>query len=266
MKYQGLAWTEEAATSGVAQITAYVYKLPEIPAYDETNYVLAQLGDFVASGTASLSAALSPDKAILSIPVFDQSGNAPEINDNIMVIVTGYNAEGSPITDITMTVSKDNEDEGYGELGYVGVTTENGIMFVGLNNFLATGIKTAPSIFIETERPWLCFNSSNEQAEREFAPEGEEYTLELFSYHPSVEWTVSEVTKGEAAPRKMPGKVNVPSWLGLDFEDETGSGVGYSVNAIFNVEPLPSGVDHREATIRFAYPGAYLDYKVTRTR
>lgn len=266
MKYQGLAWTEEAATSGVAQITAYVYKLPEIPAYDETNYVLAQLGDYVASGTASLSAALSPASAILSIPVFDENGVAPEINDNIMVIVTGYNAEGSPITDITMTVSKDNEDEGYGELGYVGVTTDNGIMFVGLNNFLATGIKTAPSIFIETERPWLCFNSANEQAEREFAPEGEEYTLELFSYHPSVEWTVSEVTEGEAAPRMLPGKVNVPSWLGLDFEDETGSGVGYAVNAIFNVEPLPSGVDHREATIRFAYPGAYLDYKVTQNQ
>ena len=64
----------------------------------------------------------------------------------------------------------------------------------------------------------------------------------------------------------MPGKVNVPSWLGLDFEDQTGSGVGYSVNAIFNVEPLPEGVDYREATIRFAYPGAYLDYKVTQNQ
>ena len=267
MKYQLLAWAESAAETGVVEITAYVYKLDEIPAYDENTYVMANLGDFVASGTASLSAALSPASAILSIPVFDQSGNAPEINDNIMVIVTGYNAEGSPITDITMTVSRDNEDDGYGELGYVGVTTDNGVAFVGLNNFLASGIKTAPSIFIETERPWLCFNSSAEQAEREFAPDGEEYVLELFSYHPSSEWTVSEVTEAAApAPRKMPGKVNVPSWLGLDFEDQTGSGVGYSVNAIFNVEPLPDGVDHREATIRFAYPGAYLDYKVTQNQ
>ncbi len=267
MKYQSLAWAESAAETGVVEITAYVYKLDEIPAYDETTYVTPQLGEFIASGTASLSAALSPASAILSIPVFDQSGNAPEINDNIMVIVTGYNAEGSPITDITLTVSRDSEDDGYGELGYLGITTDNGVAFVGINNFLASGIKTAPSIFIETERPWLSFNSSNEQAEREFAPEGEQYTLELFSYHPSSEWTVSEVTDASAAaPRKMPGKVNVPSWLGLDFEDQTGSGVGYSVNAIFNVEPMPSGVDHREATIRFAYPGAYLDYKVTQNQ
>ena len=55
---------------------------------------------------------------------------------------------------------------------------------------------------------------------------------------------------------------DVPGWLNIELADEmqddqfTGL-----VNAEVTADPLPTGVNYREAIVRFGYPGAYVDYK-----
>ena len=245
VRYQSLAW-DSTATNAIAEIRVYVYEVDEIPAYQESTYATITPGTLIAEGSASLSYALSSASAILTVPV-SNNGVKPEISNNIMVVVTGYNDPDNNMVDFTLTVSRDLDDEGYGEMGYQGVTTSSGVVFRGINNNIQAGWKTVPSIFIETERPWLTTNSSVEDLTRNFAAEGETYKLELFAYHNMSEWTTT----------------GVPSWINIDMEAEDGSELGYSVNANITAQPLPAGTDYREATIRFAYPGAYLDYTVT---
>lgn len=255
VRYQGLKWTEAAAASGIATITATVYSIDNIPAYSDTQSVTPVLGDVLASGSSSLSATLSPEKDILSIPVYNAVGGSPEISGNILVVVTGYNDDD--IADVTLTISNDNEDEGYGELGYLGITHEDeSVSFHGLNNMVREGLKSAPSIFIETERPWLALNSGSEAAEHTFDAEGGSYTTELFAYKPMSLWTEREV---DAAGNVLG---NVPAWVGLSLEQTNSWDQGCTVNATFNVSALPAGTTYREAIIRFAYAGARFDYKV----
>ena len=59
------------------------------------------------------------------------------------------------------------------------------------------------------------------------------------------------------------GKIDLPSWIKLKLKEDTGSEMGFATIVQLDVEALPAGVDSREATIRFAYPGAYLDYHLT---
>ncbi len=255
VRYQGLKWTEAASASGIATITATVYSLESIPAYSATQSVSPVLGEVLASGTSSLSATLSPEKDILSIPVYNAVGGSPEITGNILVVVTGYNDDD--IADVTLTISNDNEDEGYGELGYLGITHDDeSVTFHGLNNLVREGLKSAPSIFIETERPWLALNSGSEAAEHLFNAEGGTYTAELFAYKPMSLWTEREVD--------VDGRVlgNVPAWVGLSLEQTNSWDQGCTVNATFNVAALPAGTTYREAIVRFAYAGARFDYKV----
>ena len=249
VRYQNLAWDSTATnvSSATALIRVMVYEVDEIPAYDDETYVTITPGNLIAEGQASLSYLMSAKTAILSVPVAATDGKKPEINNNIMVVVTGYNDPDNLLADFTLTVSRDLDDEGYGEMGYQGRTTSSGIEFRGINNNIKAGWKTVPSIFIETERPWLCTNSSVEELTRNFAAEGETYELSLFSYHNMSEWTVS-------------GK---PDWITIDLEAEDGSELGYTINANITAAALPAGTSYREATIRFAYPGAYLDYTVT---
>ena len=257
VRYQGLKWTEAAASTGIATIQAAIYALDEIPAYSDTESVSPVLGELIASGTATLNAATSTAKDILSIPVRDNQQAIPEITGNILVVITGYNDDD--IADITINVSNDNEDEGYGELGYVGIANADGYIttFKGLNNFLKPGIKSAPTIYIETERPWLTTNSGSEATERNFDAAGESYTVALFAYKPLSFWTEKEVD----ANGNVVG--NVPAWVGMSLNQTDAWEQGCDVNATFDVKPLPAGTTYREAIICFSYPGARFYYKIT---
>lgn len=97
-------------------------------------------------------------------------------------------------------------------------------------------------------------------------PTGELYYLELFSYQPASTWTITTVEPN--APQNAPktqakAKIDLPSWIKLQLKEDTGSEMGFATIVQLDVEALPAGVDSREATIRFAYPGAYLDYHLT---
>ena len=55
----------------------------------------------------------------------------------------------------------------------------------------------------------------------------------------------------------------VPEWLTIELEDIPAASGKFSglVNATVNAEPLPEGVEYREAIVRFEIPGNYIDYK-----
>lgn len=257
VKYQKLKWTRNAN----ALIKAEIYEIKGIPAYSETQAVSPTLVRRIATGVATIDSANTAASGMLSIYMKDDDGNTPEINTDILVVVSGYNNDA--ISDFTLLCSSDKVDEGYGELGYLGVTQTDGtVNLVGVNNTVAANFYTAPSIFIETERPWLTFRSGIEPEGHDFLTTGEVYDLELFSSMPSTSWTVTTVSS-TPHDKAAAAKVDVPSWLTITLREETGSELGYSTHAVLDVQALPAGEPMREATLRFAFPGAYLDYHIT---
>lgn len=49
----------------------------------------------------------------------------------------------------------------------------------------------------------------------------------------------------------------VPDWLQILAIGNIGSGI---VSTMINADTLPTGTPYREATLRFSFPGAYIDY------
>ena len=110
--------------------------------------------------------------------------------------------------------------------------------------------------------PYLTFNYDEEDGEYIFPEEGgvmekqfgdhTTRSIEFWSWVPSAdgEWYVS--CNGD----------DIPDWLTIEIEDrlEYGEFSGL-VNAEVTAEPLPEGVQYREAIVRFEFPGAYIDYK-----
>ncbi len=262
VKYQKLKWTRSAN----AVIKAEIYEIKGIPAYSETQAVSPTLVRRIATGVVTIDSINTAASGMLSIYMKDDEGNTPEINCDILVVVSGYNSNEA-ISDFTLLCSSDKVDEGYGELGYLGITQADGtVSLVGVNNTVGKKFYSAPSIFIETERPWLTFRSGIEPESHEFLASGEVYDLELYSSKPSTSWTVTTVdaTTGNAPQGKAAAtKVVLPSWLTLTLREETGSELGYATHAVLEAQALPAGEPMREATLRFAFPGAYLDYHIT---
>lgn len=78
-------------------------------------------------------------------------------------------------------------------------------------------------------------------------------SIEFWAWTPSADdaWFIS-CADGE----------EVPEWLSIELTDQMKNGEFTGlVNAEVVAEPLPEGVNYREAVVRFEFPGAYLDYK-----
>ena len=174
------------------------------------------------------------------------------------------------LKDFSALISSDDMvDEGFGELAYLkyGVNDEDGnldhYVWAGLNNFFSSGeMKTGLSIFLSTENPYLTFNYNDEDGEYTFPAEGglmEKHfgsnttrSIEFWSWVPSADdaWFISCNDE------------DVPDWLSIELTDQMKDGEFTGlVNAEVVAEPLPAGVDYREAVVRFEFPGAYVDYK-----
>ena len=76
--------------------------------------------------------------------------------------------------------------------------------------------------------------------------------IEFKSYEPIIDgdWQVHGISQEE-----------LPEWLEISLVDgvEDGDYNGI-VTAHVVAEPLPEGLDNREATVRFEFPGAHVDY------
>ena len=277
-------------TSNV-EMKCKIYRIDGVPAYSDTSSVVLpeQPGELIAMGSAQLTANDSGDDLVaftLYTPI-DGDWSLPypapiTIDDAIMVVIDGYNdPEMSALSDFSAFIGTETHvDDGYGERAYlkVGRDDDQGnfdgtYQWCGLNNFFRSGeMKTGLSIFLNTELPFLANSDTNDAGEFTFPASGgvmshtvtddngETVTLDgirFISWQPynGGEWSVT--CDGEEPP----------TWLDFEFTDGNTDGeFNYLVNAKVTAQPLEAGTDYREATVRFAIPGTYMDYKFIQTR
>ena len=288
------------------KLTCRVYRLDEIPAYNDSMAVGMPIvpGDLVVTGEGYVTPQTGTDKnGFVEFTLYGVDEDDPELTYEyaptvdypIMVVVDGYNdPEAEDLVDFTCYISADDEvDEGYGELAYLKypryvveideatgdtIKDENGdpiydftgeYFWRGLNNFFRSGMmKTALSIFIVADQPFVIFNYSFEDGMYTFPNEGgplqkiieyegEEYLAEGISFW---SWVSSEDGDWTLTYK---GKDELPDWLHIELSDveQEEEILGYEVYADVTADPLPAGVRYREAVIRFEIPGDYIEYK-----
>ena len=268
-----------------------IYRIDSVPAYQDTSSVVLpeEPGELIAMGSAQLTSNDSGDDLVAFTLYTPTDGDwvLPNydpitIDDAIMVVIDGYNdPEMEALAEFTAFIGAETHvDDGYGERAYlkVGQDDDEGnfdgnYQWRGLNNFFSSGeMKTGLSIFLTTELPFLANSDTNDAGEYTFPASGgamtrtktddngEEYTLDgirFISWQPydGGEWSIT--CDGEEPP----------AWLNFEFTDGSSDGkFNYVVNATVSAQALEAGVDYREATVRFAIPGTYMDYKFIQTR
>ena len=261
-----------------------IYKLDEIPAYNDTAVVTLpeEPGELIAKGRATLTPETNDATGgLVFFTLFGEEDGleydiTPTIDCAILIVIDGYNdPEMANLQDFSaMIAANDQDDEGFGELAYLkfGTPDDNGgvnYVWTGLNNFFRSGtMKTGFTIFINAEMPYLTFNYAAEDGEYTFPAEGgpmekpigDDYTsygIEFWSWTPSVDDGWWLYCNGG----------DVPDWLSIELTDveQYGEWSGLVIAEVY-AEPLPAGVNYREAVVRFMIPGAYLDYKFMQGR
>ena len=255
-------------------MTCRIYKLDEVPAYNDTTYVALpdEPGELIAMGRATVTPETDATTGgLVFFTLFGEEDGleydiTPTIDCAILVVVDGYNdPEMENLTNFSAMVSSDMDvDEGFGELAYLkfGVLDEGGNVdhyeWRGLNNFFISGaMKTGFTIFLSTENPYLAFNNNTENGKHTFPNEGGVMTktldnetvsgIDFKAWTPfaSGKWIISCLENNQ-----------IPDWLHLSLSDSYND----IVHADITANPLPEGVIGRKAIVRFAFPGAYLDY------
>lgn len=266
-----------------------VYRLPDLPDYQDTTCVVLpeDLGEPIATGVTCVTP--SNDETgikLITFPLYAPDEDfpvilndcEPTIDDAILVVFEGYNApEMSSLENFTALIGNElHYTDGFGERAYVKVGKDDAdgnfdghYQWQGLNNFFSSGeMKTGLSIFLVTEQPFLLSNTWTDDYEYTFPAAGgvmeDSYTdangdtvnlrsIELASWTPASDsWSWSITCDGG----------ELPSWLDIGLNDVR----EYIVNAEVYAQPLPEGMDYREAVVRFAIPGDYIDYKFKQVR
>ena len=271
------------------EMTCKVYRLNELPDYQDTTCVVLpeDLGEPIAVGVANVIPSNDEtDIKLISFPLYAPDEDfpvimvdtEPTIDDAILVVFEDYNApEMSALENFSAMIGSDfHYTDGFGERAYIKVGQDDAdgnfdghYQWQGLNNFFSTGeMKTGLSIFLVTEQPFLLSNTWTDDYEYTFPAEGgvmeDSFTdangdtvtlrsIEMASWTPASDsWSWSVTCDGG----------ELPSWLNIELTDVR----KYIVNAEVYAEPLPQGTDYREAVVRFAIPGDYMDYKFIQSR
>lgn len=234
------------AGKGESELTATVYKIAE-----RGDSVV--LGEELAKGTAKLDAN-SPSEGYLDFPFKEKIGDIEvdqpiDVNEPIMVVVTGYDNEN--IEKWTMFITTDDLDEGYGQHGYM-MRAENGVPTFarGLDNFFK-GVSfpsTAPSIFLDVDFPIIDFYYTDQSGkpvgkEVEMPVAGGEKKVDIFATKESDAWQLNEA----------------PGWLTVTPSDSAATADGnYSMHSYVTLkaEALPEGVTGRSFSVEISVPGA----------
>ena len=271
----------DAASLAVAapvDMTCKVYKLDEIPAYNDSVPVTLpdEPGELIAKGRANLTPETNETTGgLIFFTLYAEEYGleydiAPTIDCPILVVIDGYNEpEMANLRDFTAMISTDmHTDEGFGELAYLkyGFMDDNGnldhYVWTGLNHFFSgddNEMMTGLTIFLSTENPYLTFRNDAETGKYLFPEEGGITDIEFMSSEPSADdgWLVSGGVYGD----------DIPDWLTIELTDveEDGEFTGF-VNAEVTAEPLPEGISGRSGVVRFEFSGAYLDYKFIQKR
>ncbi|MBR1803406.1 MAG: dockerin type I repeat-containing protein [Muribaculaceae bacterium] len=264
--YTALAVTESS------DLEARVYRLSELPAYNDTaaaqiNPELLTEENLIATGRATVTPETDAN-GILEFTLYEtdpelliEYETTPMIDDPIVILIVGMDQPG--IQTMSALVTNDEEDEGVGEVTYMGHQTDGVITgCVGLNNFFTSGqLKAGASILVDVTRPFITFNYTFETGEYTFPNAGGQLAYNLggeviegisfYSTSPKADWVVTDVDGND-----------VPEWLTIELEDdmENGEWVG-TLTAHVTAAALPAGMTGRTAVVRFGINGAYIDYK-----
>ena len=272
------------------ELECKVYKLDEIPAYEEDDGVYMRESDFgelVATGRAIVTAASkTEDWGCLFFTLYGEEDGievevTPTIDYPILVVFEDYNSpDKSNLVDFCLEASQDDEvDEGFGELAYLkmGINDDDGnftgqYIWCGMNNFFTSGtMKTGLTIFLDIANPFLTFYYADD-AEYTFPAEGGlmEKTIEYPSGESVTTTSIEFFSWVESADEgwmlSTPDGQEVPDWLhitltdGVETEGEYAGEFNNCVNAKVTADPLPEGMKGRKVVVRFGFPGAFLDY------
>ncbi|MBO4871721.1 MAG: dockerin type I repeat-containing protein [Muribaculaceae bacterium] len=276
-------WATDVAVTEDVELECRVYRVRDLPAYSNTSAAVIDCdavlteGALIATGKAKITPELIETEG--DSPIFEfllkeidpewgiEYDTTPEISDAIVIVILGADQDG--ITSLSGLVTNDSEDEGVGEVTFLG-HQEGGIITAlrGLNNFFASGdagleLKAGGSIFIDVTRPFITTNYGFETGEYTFANNGGRIAYQLddgstlngvnfYATSPKADWTVSTADYEE-----------IPDWLTITLSDDMENGEWAStVTADITCAALPSGLNGREAMIRFAINGAYYDYHI----
>ena len=246
LKKVGIYTTSLKLNGEQAKITCKVYKLPEIPAYHDTEPVYLDdfFGEPIVYGEASITNHTIQDNyGFVEFTLYSHDEEdpsltydyTPTIDCPILVVIDGYN-DNADIQDFTASVSANfYDDEGYGELAYIKYPIniihydENGdtvwgedgkpvydftgdYVWTGLNNFFSTGtMKTGLTIFLSTENPFITFKNSDETGEYTFPKEGGIMRK-------------PDVIQGEIYPNDEIEGIDFYSWYGYEDYEMTWNG------------------------------------------
>ena len=246
LKKVGIYTTSLKLNGEQAKLTCKVYKLPEIPAYHDTEPVCLDdfFGEPIVYGEASITNHTIQDNyGFVEFTLYSHDEEDPSltydyiptIDSPIIVVIEGYN-DNADIQDFTASVSANfYDDEGYGELAYIKYPIniihydENGdtvwgedgkpvydftgdYVWTGLNNFFSTGtMKTGLTIFLSTENPFITFKNSDETGEYTFPKEGGIMRK-------------PDVIQGEIYPNDEIEGIDFYSWYGYEDYEMTWNG------------------------------------------
>ena len=275
-------------------MTCRIYRIDGLPDYNDTACVILpeEPGELIAAGTAHLAPVSSNEYGAL-VPFtlyspedgdFSWMVEKPlTIDDAILVVIDGYNDPTmSALADFTAFMGTEQHlNDGYGERGFLKVGKDDAdgnfdghYQWVGLNNFFSRGeMKTGISIFLTTQTPFLTSNFESDDFLYTFSPEGGEMVKTLKDEN-GEDVTVNGIEMASWLPSDGNGDFRItcdggelPSWLNISLTDVTPNGeFNYLVNAQVVARPLDDGVNYREAVVRFAIPGTYMDYKFIQSR
>lgn len=265
-------WVTSLAVTEDVDLEARVYRLADLPAYNDTasagiDPALLNEENLIATGRTTITTDMNADGSpILEFTLYEtdpelgiEYETTPEINDAIVIAIVGMDDER--IQTISALVTTDEEDEGVGEVTFLGHQEDGTILtLTGLNNFFTSGeFKAGSSILIDVTRPFITYNYTFETGEYTFPNAGgkleyPDYGLEgisFFATSPKADWMVTTLDGND-----------VPDWLTITLEDDMEDGEwSGTVNANVTAAALPADLTGRTAVVRFAINGGYVDYK-----
>jgi len=245
-----------------AKLTCKVYKLPEIPEYNDTaSVVLPEVpGELIVSGEGTITeSTIQNNYGFVEFTLYGVDEEDPEltyeysptIDYPILVVIEGYN-DNDALQDFSALINSDDMvDEGHGELAYlkyprnIARLDENGdtvkddagnviydftgeYRWLGLNNFFRSGeMKTGLTIYISTENPFITYNYSVENGECTFPKEGGELIKDVEvdgeTYQiEGIDFFSWVGSEGGDWVLTWNGEDELPDWLDIELEDVEG--------------------------------------------
>lgn len=245
--------------TGATPLYAKIYEVEKDTA---DNLVFGDLL-YTAKGTLAADAGTEGfvDMPLITVEDGMEYETVADIDEPIAVVVYGY--ENAAAEGFTMYISKDIEDEGYGQHGYMTPVDAEGFpkKCISLDKFFTVSLGvTAPSVFLDVEWPLMIWNYTFEDGKFNFPAAGGAWNktvgtskfdyISVYSTKSSEEW-LTTLENGD----------DVPSWLHLELTDvkENDEFTG-EVQIKATADALPAGTNYRQAKVEFSVPGASIVY------